>query len=207
MKPKRTGIPKATREAVLQEYRHRCAVCGEANPQLHHIDEDRTNHSTENLLPLCPNCHLSDQHNPTSKHDPRKIALFRKYKDPAILRPQFQAIFDRIAFLYVLEDLHTQHRLSEEINDLVHFVSGMKMGEYYSKKIKKLLVIQAMPIRDASILISLPDEASQERIRERRQIEHAHEKEWARIQREYFLFVDDEVLRLLVESLRFQEWK
>lgn len=57
---KRTSIPKAVQEKVLKEYAHKCSVCGAPHPQLHHIDEDPSNHSPHNLLPLCPNCHLTD---------------------------------------------------------------------------------------------------------------------------------------------------
>lgn len=38
MAKKRTDIPKPIREKVLKEYHYLCAVCGQVNPQLHHID-------------------------------------------------------------------------------------------------------------------------------------------------------------------------
>jgi hypothetical protein len=212
MKPKRKTIPKVVRDAVLSEYRHKCAICGEDSPQLHHIDEDRTNNSAFNLLPLCPKCHLSDQHNPTSRHAPEKLALFRTYKDPAILKPQFQAIFDRISFLYVLDDLHTQARLREDMDDLLAFIRGMEMGAYYAPRIGKLLVAQPYTVSDASLLIdftvneALPQEEKERALLERRKKEQAQEKIWAESQRDTFVFVKDEILRLIVESLRFQKW-
>lgn len=212
-KPKRRAVPKAVHDAVLAEYRHQCAVCGAGSPHLHHIDEDRTNSSASNLLPLCPNCHLSDQHNPTFRHTPEKLALFRSCKDPAILAPQFQAIFDRIAFLYVLDDLHTQTRLQEEIDDLLTFIRGMEMGEYYSARLSKLLVIHPYEISDASLLIDDPvlyeglsQEAKERALFERRKKEQANERAWAESQRSVFSLVKDDILRLIVESLRFQKW-
>lgn len=45
---------------AFREYKHRCAMCGleeECCLQVHHIDEDRSNPSLENLIILCANCH------------------------------------------------------------------------------------------------------------------------------------------------------
>jgi len=66
MPKKRLSIPKAISEQVLKEYRHKCAVCGRHDPQLHHIDEDPSNNDPANLMPLCPNCHIQDIHAPTT---------------------------------------------------------------------------------------------------------------------------------------------
>jgi hypothetical protein len=49
----RVSIPKPIRDRVLKEYHHRCAIRGEDNPQLHHIDEDPSNNDPLNLIPLC----------------------------------------------------------------------------------------------------------------------------------------------------------
>src|SRR6266852_5884563 len=89
----RKAVPKATRSQVLAEFNHRCAVCGTDRPQIHHIDENPSNNDPMNLIPLCPNCHLTDQHNPTQPIDPAKLSLFRQYKDPMILTPQFHPLF------------------------------------------------------------------------------------------------------------------
>ncbi len=87
------------KDALLDEYDHRCAVCGGGRPHVHHIDEDASHNDLLNLLPLCPNCHLRDQHNPTRKVEIPKLQLFRKFKDPAILKPQFHPIYTRQLFL------------------------------------------------------------------------------------------------------------
>src|ERR1035441_2967653 len=89
MPSRRPAILRPARERVLSEFCHRCPICGGEKPQVHHIDENPTNNDLLNLLPLCPNCHLTDQHNPTAPMVPAKLALFRKFKDPTILSPQF----------------------------------------------------------------------------------------------------------------------
>lgn len=210
---KRVGTPKTLRDKVLHEYRHKCAICGEGSPHLHHIDEDRTNNVSSNLLPLCPNCHLSDQHDPTTSHDPRKLSLFREYKDPAILKPQFKAIFDRLLFLFSL-DSYTQSRLSNEMDDLLEFVAGMKMGKYYSERLKKLLITKPHVIEDASVLVDIDrfsvgfDKVKiQEHKRKQELEEQAMELRWVKDQQDYFNSVRGEIIRLIIESLRFQEWR
>lgn len=131
-KSKRTSIPKRIREAVLKEYNNLCAVCATVNPQLHHIDENPANNALLNLLPLCPNCHLSDQHNPTSQIDPKRLALFRRYKDPFILAPQFTPLFRRMQFLLDGQpDKETES--AGKALDLFDFVNALRMGDYYAK--------------------------------------------------------------------------
>src|SRR5579883_3474314 len=106
----RKGIPRATRENLLKEFSHKCSMCGASNPQIHHLDENPSNNSILNLLPLCPNCHLSDQHNPTTRRPYALLSLFRRHKSPVILSPQFQVVFERMNFLY--EDLSMSDRSS-----------------------------------------------------------------------------------------------
>jgi len=135
MKSKRTPIPKATSEAVLKEYRHKCALCGRHEPHLHHIDQDPSNNTISNLLPLCPNCHLQDTHNPTSPPDESKLLLFRKYKDPLILDSRFHPIFTRSRFLYDPHSGEKPHRFKYYCNELLDFIVELKMGPFYRKKI------------------------------------------------------------------------
>src|SRR5687768_10032767 len=103
MKKIRKAIPVKVSTEVLKEYHHKCAVCGVAVPQLHHIDQDPSNNDPRNIIPLCPNCHYIDMHNPTEPMDPRKMSLFRIHKDPTILTPQFHPLFKRIMFLLNFE--------------------------------------------------------------------------------------------------------
>ena len=136
----REYIPKGLKEKVLDEYDHRCAVCGGDRPHLHHIDEDATNNTQENLLPLCPNCHLRDQHNPTRKVDIPKLQLFREFKDPSILKPQFHPIYVRQKFLDDVEvNAETVDTLEKYATELIEFVASLEMGEFYSKRLKELI--------------------------------------------------------------------
>jgi hypothetical protein len=144
MSARRPAIPKAVKEAVLKEFHHLCAICGEKDPQLHHIDEDNANNDPMNLLPLCPNHHLTDQHNPTSKIDPLILRLFRVYKDPTILTPQFVPLYQRLTFLdadpEAGQDPHAYvcacYSAAEE---LVAFIQALEGGQFYAQKIGKSL--------------------------------------------------------------------
>jgi len=139
MSTSRPSIPKSLRDRVLNEYNHRCAVCGGDRPHLHHIDEDPTNNVELNLLPLCPNHHLNDQHNPTTKLPVRRLALFRRFKDPQILAPQFAPLYKRVDFL--LDSPHDLHysESSHAARDLIDFVGSLEMGPYYSKQLEQLI--------------------------------------------------------------------
>lgn len=137
MAQNRTRPKKATLADVLNEYNHLCAICGAPRPQVHHIDEVHSNNDPLNLLPLCPNHHLVDIHNPTKKPDPLKIALFRQFKDPQILSPQFEPIFQRLRFLLVPFD-RDGWALGGLGIELAGFVHGLSMGSYYCSKIMAL---------------------------------------------------------------------
>lgn len=55
------GVYVHYRKLALQEYAHKCAVCGwnedEDILEVHHIDENRNNNHINNLIILCPICH------------------------------------------------------------------------------------------------------------------------------------------------------
>jgi len=55
----RPPMPAKRRREVLVEAGHRCAIptCKQVPVEIHHIDGDRTDHSFENLIALCPTCH------------------------------------------------------------------------------------------------------------------------------------------------------
>ena len=138
MKKKRKAIPKKIEEKVLKEYRHKCAICADDGPQLHHIDENPENNDTYNIIPLCPNCHLRDQHDPTAGIDTGRIKLFRIYKDPAILSPQFYPLYRRFIFIYDIGTKKDYKYIYREASDLIEFVEVLNMGSYYSRKIYEL---------------------------------------------------------------------
>ena len=190
----RKAISTKTKEAVLNEYDHRCAVCGGDRPQVHHIDEDHSNNELENLLPLCPNCHLRDQHNPTRKIDIQKLALFRKHKDPAILKPQFDPLYTRQIFLNEVEinDKSTDS-LVQKANELIEFVLSLEMGDFYGEKIKELIG----DLNRCYALNLFGD--SSEFIRQ--------SKIYNKKYRQKLNSNKEEVQKLIVELLRYQVWE
>lgn len=188
-------MPKKIKDSVLGEYSHRCAICGGDKPQIHHIDEDHSNNDINNLLPLCPNCHLSDQHNPTKKIDPQKLWLFRKFKDPAILKPQFDPIFVRQSFLsYVEEGEESIDVLEQKAKELIAFIAAFEMGTFYSKKLNELLSVERWP----SVFIA-GDRRSELLWEESRKKENMG-------YRKKLIANKSEIQTLLVELFRFQSW-
>lgn len=180
------------RDAVLVEFSHRCSVCGADRPQLHHIDENPSNNEPLNLLPLCPNCHLNDRHNPTAPVDKPKLRLFREFKDPAILRSQFQPLFTRLRFLDVVADTDEVKVLEGKATELVEFVASLEMGTFYSGRIGTLL---KRPARGYVVSLSGPDPEHERLVRK-------HHQEY----REQLRSARNEVYRLAVELLRYQRW-
>mgnify|MGYP000854145153 CR=1 FL=1 len=186
----RTEIPKAVKEHVLDEYRHRCAICGGDKPQLHHIDEDPSNHDPMNLLPLCPNHHLNDlhdKHDPTAKFDVERLKLFRRYKDPTILDHRFAPLWRRCQSFLNSLDLPQDH-LSSAANELLDFVSVLKLGRFYRRKIAgfafgRFQYISLGHPENSRMVTRLREDAA-ESIRLHRQ----------------------EIEALIVELLRYQNW-
>ena len=189
----RKNIPKITTEKLLDEYNHKCAVCGSDRPHIHHINEDASDSAIDNLLPLCPNCHLSDQHNPTRKIDIPKLQLFRKYKDPVILKPQFHPIYTRQLFLTeVLSGYDSVEAIDRQAKELIEFVGVLEMGEFYSKRLVELIA----PLNRIMIMsLDGPDESYN------RQLRSANTD-----YRNKIISNRDNAIGLLVELLRYQGW-
>lgn len=114
-------------------------MCGADKPHMHHIDEDPGNNDPLNLLPLCPNCHLTDQHNPTARLEQDRLRLFRLYKDPIILMPQFEPLLKRLRFLDTIRDHQDVAELEQSGVELCEFVASLNMGMFYSTQVRKLL--------------------------------------------------------------------
>ena len=106
---------------------------------MHHIDRDPRNNGPSNLIPLCPNCHLTDQHDPTAPVHPEKLGLFRRHKDPLILSHQFEPLFRRTRFLWEPDSYPTLDLLDAAASDLTAFVAALEMWSYYHPKIKALV--------------------------------------------------------------------
>jgi hypothetical protein len=189
MAKRRTSIPKKAREQVLKEFNHRCAVCGGDRPQLHHIDEDPEHNDPDNLLPLCANHHLSDQHDPTRRVEPAILSLFRRYRDPAVLEPQFVPLFERFRFLYDIAPDVGLGRLFRRVEDLTRFVGVLAMGEYYAPKLGGLLQDPAVGFMGAMAVNPI----------ERAKIEEGYRTKLRES-------VGD-VEHLIMELLRFQDWR
>jgi hypothetical protein len=191
MTKNRAHIPKKISEDVLKEFNYRCAKCGADHPHLHHIDEDPSNNKPLNLIPLCPNCHLIDQHNPTRSIDPKKLRLFREYKDPAILKPQFHPIFLRLQFLDADASDHTLEELENKAIELCEFILTFEKGEFYARVIGSLII----PTDRIIFHEGYPRYKTEEE-RDVRTQEYCESLKRSR----------EQVYSLVVESLRFQPW-
>jgi hypothetical protein len=189
---KRTAVPRATKDRVLREFNHRCAVCGGDGPHLHHIDGMPSNHEPQNLIPLCPNCHLGDQHNPTARVEPRKLGLFRQFKDPTILAPQFDPLFQRLRFLDGVEAAESMEAVSESAAELIDFVRALEMGAFYSER---FAAIVKEPKRFQMWTPSTPEAEYQRDLA----------KHFERY-RQALVVGRDRVYALAVELLRYQHW-
>lgn len=191
----RTDVPKGTREEVLREFNHRCAICAADRPHLHHIDENPTNHEPLNLLPLCPNCHLGDEHNPTARIGAGRLGLFRRFKDPAILAPQFLPVYSRLAFLDEVDVCEESTQVIERAaTELVSFLRVLEMGAFYADRVHQLL--ERPKVGEIFSLGGPPDPRLEQRRRQRN-----------REYREQVLNARDDVTQLVVEQLRFQGWE
>ena len=190
----RQPIPKKIRDALLVEFGHRCAKCGSDKPQVHHIDEDATNNASGNLLPLCPNCHIRDQHSPTTRIEPEKLRLFRKYKDPAIFKPQFHPIFIRLSFLdSVVSGDEPIGYLAAASDELIRFIQEFAMGSYYAQRLAELL---EFPEIDRLNILNSDPRPQLDAERARRYLAY----------RDQLLRNRDSAKRLIIEQLRYQNW-
>lgn len=194
MSKERVSVPRAVKDCVLREYNHRCAVCGTDRPQIHHIDEDPSNNDPLNLIPLCPNCHLIDQHNPTVPMDAGKLQLFRKFKDPTILKSQFHPLYTRLVALHDPDSLEFMVIVSRA-RELCDFIAALEMGAFYSKQVKELALPEYFV---ESIHASEGHREKEARIK--RRLEH-QEGYKAQVKANY-----DQVVALVIELLRFQKW-
>jgi hypothetical protein len=187
----RIPIPAKISEKVLKEFNHRCAKCGTDNPHLHHIDENPSNNDPLNLIPLCPNCHLVDQHNPTRLVEPGKLRLFRIYKDPAILKPQFHALYIRFLFFESAETTYDIDELERKAIELLEFILTMEKGEFYAKVIGNLIL--------PSDLINY-NESRTRFVGIEKKIQRGLEYH------QQLQAVKERVYELIIELLRFQSW-
>jgi len=193
MVKKRTKIPKTIAEQVLKEFRHKCAICGRHEPHLHHIDEDPSNNTIENLLPLCPNCHLQDSHDPTAPPDSFKIQLFRRMKDPLIFDPRFHPISDRLKFLRENEAERVES-WQWSCKNLCEFIKALKMGQYYAN-----LITGVLKKPDGYYIVD------QQKLGNKISFEDVRES--SDLQNEVHLHRATVIENICVEMLRYQGWR
>lgn len=190
----RNVVPKAVKDSVLKEFNHRCAVCGADRPHLHHIDENPANNEPLNLIPLCPNCHLTDQHDASNAVPMAKLQFFRRHKHRHILKPQFNPVFRRMVFLATIGDSEEVSDLQAKGRELVTLVRCFAMGEFYSRAIWRHL---KPPPGGGGVVIGNP--ASEARYKQ-------NKREDAEKYRSRLRSAVPEVERLLVEMLDYQSW-
>lgn len=195
----RVSIPRSSRQSVLKEFNNRCAACGKTKPKIHFIDDNPANGDAMNLLPLCPTVHLFDPHNPTGKMEADKFTLLRYFKDPSVLKPQFHTIYKRVRFLDELDKYPTIEAINEKVEELVSFLVSFEMGVYYGGRIHQLLKVPVLVLPT----FEQPERGLISNATEKlRQIDREHEERY----RKQLVEVQDEVLSLCVEMLRFQKW-
>ena len=64
-------VLKRMRIQALKRTNGKCETCGASAYQIHHIDEDKSNHQPDNLICLCHSCHMalhSGEEKTTSKY-------------------------------------------------------------------------------------------------------------------------------------------
>jgi hypothetical protein len=104
-----------------------------------------------------------------------------------ILSPQFEPLFKRLLFLDVISD-HQTNELKQGAEELVQFVSSLEMGSFYGKRLYELLE------QPGRWFVSSAD--TQQEV----------EGRWRKY-RERLRVSRDEVQALIVELLRYQNWR
>lgn len=145
----------------------------------------------QNLLPLCPNCHLVDNHNPTSSVDPSKLALFRRYKDPVVLSPHFHPLFTRFKYLLDIGTGTSWDSLHHATVELIAFINVLNMGAFYHRQVDELLI-------DHSPSMGFSDEP--ETILQERMLRREEQY------RAQIIKNREKAIELIIEMLRYQDW-
>lgn len=209
MEKTRPQVPKATREEALTAFNHMCAACGEVRPQLHHIDGNPENNLAINLIPLCPNDHLRDAHDPTRPIEAGRLRLLRIFRDPTVLDPRFQPIFFRfesfrehaqklkqnlspiktgngITFSLRVPDREQSLEVERCAEEFWRFLQVFEKGDFYAREFERTLA----PDVYAGILGKPQDRSSVVNELLRQDLEQMFAK----------------MESLIVEMLRYQNW-
>jgi len=121
-----------------------------------------------------------------------QLSLFRKHKDPVILKTQFEPLFQRARFLYEVSENVGSEALDSRVSELVAFVASLEMGAFYSERLFQLL---DSPSGRLYVDLYESEEVTK----------HWH-NEWEREYRGKLLANRDNALALVVELLRYQKW-
>ena len=78
----RVAIPKKLADQILTEAHHRCCICPEHRKvaNLHHIDEDNSNNTYDNLVGVCGECH-ADLHTKSTMRRNITASQIKIYKE------------------------------------------------------------------------------------------------------------------------------
>jgi hypothetical protein len=126
--------------------------------------------------------------------DSEKLKLFRQFKDPMILKPQFHPLFVRMQFLNPVDESLGAENLGILSEELIEFVEALEMGGFYSKRISELIkrrytgMLQAVRRNEEVFLAPVPVEDDGQYI--------------GKIRDTY-----PNIAALIVELLRFQKWQ
>lgn len=136
----RIPIPTELATKLLTAVRHRCCVCPEHRriANIHHLDQDPSNNTYDNLVCLCAECH-ADAHTRSSMRRGLTVEQLKVYKSTwetqcsssgaSILAEQ---LFSQIYYLNVhrLDNLYKQVRQSSCIQAAPRFFASG--SEYYN---------------------------------------------------------------------------
>lgn len=148
------------------------------------------------MLPLCPNCHLTDQHNPNRKVDILKLKLFRNHKNSLILEPQFHPIYTRQLFLEEIEiNEDDVKQLWKQSKELVEFLAELEMGAYYSRRIRELVKKDGITIVTTS-LNGCYDSYENVRRQKKKNLDY----------RQKLADNKNQIQSLIIELLAYQKW-
>ncbi len=151
MSNSRPAIPIAIRREVLFEARHHCAVCCNPLPleQAHIIAWNESHeHSVENLIALCANCH--------SRADGEKwgVKVLGKYKkDPCILARKNNAPENSGAHIVQLVEMLVQKSIKEMTSQSRLFASAVAA---YTDEPGRVDVVAVESANSSRVIVRLP---------------------------------------------------
>jgi len=133
----RDAIPAEMQRAVLVEAGHRCAIptCHATTTEIAHIERwaDTRDHSFENLIALCPNCHT--RYDQKKEIDRKSMHLYKQ--NLAVLNGRYSD-FERRVFVHFAESNEqlilvaagTELMLANAVRDGLLVRTSVEFGTY-----------------------------------------------------------------------------